>query len=285
MKENLKTVMAIGGTDPCGGAGLSVDVRAISSLGLHPLCIVTAVTAQNSKGVDLIQPVSHDTIYRQIDSVLEEVTPEAIKIGIVGSVDNAEEIADFLAARPKIIPAVIDPVISATAGGNLFDEGKEGKRRMDLLSVYAESIFKVSTVVTPNLKEGEEILNYYGKDSKGLAPEEMAKLLLEETQSEAIVLKGGHSEKNVITDFLAFKVNDEIRISEFSHPRIECRNLHGSGCAFSSFLASYLAIGFPIEEAFKITCEFLHHIIENSDGYQLGFSDYGPLNINGYNVI
>ena len=255
MSRKLKTLISIAGSDPTGGAGIQADVRAGSAMGVHVLSAITALTAQNSNGIRKIELVSPQMLQAQLRSIIEEVIPDSVKIGMIGSVKNLGIIVDFISALPKGTPVVVDPVLKSTAGDNsLFDDDNR-----EMIKIYKEKLFPIVTVVTPNIPE-LEILG------------DITELC------QAIVIKGGHSSRDVIEDILLFK---DSKVSH-SHPRMKCGNLHGTGCVYSSILASYLALGRSLEDAFVSTCSKMEEIISNSCDYSLGSSDYGPLNINNY---
>ena len=258
MIRQLKTLLTVAGSDPTGGAGIQADIRAGISLGFHVMTAITAVTAQNSKGVFGIEVISDNMLKSQLASILEDVTPDAVKIGMVGSLSNLEVIHDFLSSLSPSVPVVVDPVLKSTAGNMelVKDETPE------MIDKYQKEIFPMVTVVTPNL---EELKNF---------PEMM-------TTANAIVLKGGHSGSDSIEDKLIQKDSDEIIKS---HSRIDCENLHGTGCVFSSLLACFLGLGFSLRESFCKTSQKMIEIIKESNCYSLGGSEYGPLNINRYKL-
>ena len=278
MTSNLVTILTIGGSDPCGGAGIQVDSRVAASLCLHPLSAVTALTVQNSRGLKSINPVSPELLKAQLEAIVQEVLPSAVKIGMIGSVENGLVIADFLKALPEETPVIVDPVLSASAGGDMVASPLE-----EIMDLYQTQIFPNSDAVTPNREEAEKFLKFnslYHINN----PVQMAISLLRLWQTESVVLKGGHGEKPTVTDILADNFDNTVSVSECSHERKECMNLHGSGCVFSSLLASFMALGFPIYDAFRKTSTKMFDIISRSCSYRLGISSYGPLNINDYRL-
>lgn len=270
MPEKLKTIMSIAGSDPTGGAGIQCDIRAGNSVGVHVLTALTSVTVQNSRSLFSINPVPPELLERQIYSILEDVMPDAIKIGLIGSEKNMEVISAFLSSLSPETPVVVDPILLSSAGKKSMTETGMGLK--EWLESYVELIFPRATVITPNLEELNMMIR--GENNE----KEFLKTLPERFSTGAIVLKGGHSDSPVVTD----KLITPNCILEVSHPRKECRNLHGSGCAYSSLLASYLAKGYPLNEAFSAASNKIYSIIRESVYYQLGTSTYGPLNINKY---
>lgn len=286
MKRKLKTVLAIGGSDSSGGAGLQADIRTIVSLGLHPLSVVTAITAQNSHSIISVEPVSERSLRGQLESIFIDVIPDAIKIGMLGSLENASLIADFISSYSQI-PVVTDPVLKASVGGYLFKSINDLKQEaISLQENYINKIFPLSSVITPNIPEAKEILKVKGFDDflKSTSLKEMAEILMKLCNSEAVVIKGSHSEGDIIVDLLAYENKKDIEFETISHKKINTENLHGTGCVFSSLLASFLALGFPIKDSFLKASEQMKEIIQSSIDYKLGQSSYGPLNINNYSI-
>lgn len=264
MSRLLKTLLSIAGSDPCGGAGIQSDVRVGTSMGLHVMTAITSVTAQNSKGLKELGPVSPSLLKTQLDSITEEILPDAIKIGMTGSLENLQVIIDFIESLPDYIPVVVDPILYISADHSIVLSEQIGK-------FYKERLLPLADVITPNLEENI----YFSNTDISLSNLESLPDLL---NSNAIVLKGGHSDSEIVSDFLVIRNRKPL---SFSHKKRECHNLHGTGCAYSSFLASYLALGFNLEEAFFLTSSKIYEIISRSSGYSLGNSSNGPLNLNG----
>lgn len=272
-QRQLTTILSIAGSDCSGGAGIQADIRAAALHGVFAATAVTAVTVQNSRGLAGMDVMSAASVVSQIEAVFEDVRPDAIKIGMIGSLDNGIAIADFLKTKARGIPVVIDPVMKATAGGNLSAD------IADMASFYACTLSPLATVVTPNLNEAK-IFGCYNED-----PADAAKALLHKLRCTAVVLKDGHSEKNIITDVLAFSDGKgDVTVDRVSASKIECNNLHGTGCSYSSILAAELAKGISIKEAFRIASTDMKAIISRSGGYSLGQSPYGPLNMFDYHL-
>ena len=277
MTHKLKTVLTIGGSDPGCGAGIQADILAISSMGLHPLSVITALTAQNSHGVSAVSAVTEQMFHSQLNAVLEDVEPDAIKTGMIGSMEIGCATADFIERRNPKVPLVVDPVMMASAGGMLLEKDFGEVERM--LTLYIERIFPVADVITPNLPEALQVARIAVNEPERLTSHELALVVLEVSKAGNVVLKGGHSEGEMITDLLV-TMNDGLpEFTEFSHKRVETSNLHGTGCLFSSLLASFLALGLPVKEAFLKTAERVSEIIVASSIYQLGSSNYGPMKI------
>lgn len=242
-------MLAIAGSDPMGGAGIQADIQSGLSLGVHVLTAITAVTAQNSKGMKKLGVISPCLLENQLTSILEDVVPNSIKIGMIGSSENLKVIDKFLKKIPQEVPIVIDPVIKTTAGSDNLSED-------NLKDLYKTFLFPRVTVVTPNLMEMDFI------------PADVAK-----------IIKGGHGHEASVYDKL---IDKDGKITIHKHQRISCSNTHGSGCCYSSLLACYLAFGLSLKDAFLKTSAKVNEIISRSCEYSLGNSSYGPLNINNY---
>lgn len=278
MKRELTTILSIAGSDCTGGAGIQADIRAAAANGVFTMTAVTAVTAQNSHGVSAVYPVPPSILEAQLNDILEDVRPDAIKIGMLGSCENGETIARVL-KNYRGIPVVIDPVMSSSAGGDLNSSTGQ------ILELYLSKLFPIATVVTPNLIESELFLKQTTAKGGADSIEEFAGSLLRLFRSEAVVLKGGHSSGDILTDTLAYRSESGIvRFKTFCSRRISCKNLHGTGCVYSSLLASELAKGRDLSRAFTNASAMIKEFISDSTGYDFGSSDYGPLNTNDYST-
>lgn len=274
MSRKLISILSIAGSDCAGGAGIQADIRAAAMRNVFASTAVTAVTVQNSQGLKALNPISPEALLAQIQCIFEDCRPNAIKIGMLGSIENGRTVVSFLRDYAKEIPIVVDPVMSATAGGHLSLNPSE------IHDFYVHELCPLATVVTPNLQEVEK----FGcrKDNIGST----AECLLDKLGCKAVVIKGGHSQDAIITDTLAMPgLPGSIIMHMVSSSRISCHNLHGTGCVYSSLLASEIAKGKDISEAFKITSWQMKAIISQSCDYKLGNADYGPLNLFDYQTI
>lgn len=265
MAGKLLSLLSIAGSDNMGGAGIQADIRVGTSLGYHVLTAVTCITAQNSDALLDSVAISPTLLEKQLKAILKDVTPDAIKIGMIGSVENLHVISRFIAELPSGIPIVVDPVLYVTVEEPSLLRFE--LKSLELRKGYLSEIFPKATVITPNLHELKLLT---GEIKSG--PDTLASL-----NAKAAVIKGGHSGKEVIEDILIMSPNREIHNS---HPKLKCANLHGTGCVFSSLLACYLGMGDNLETAFYKTTRRLYINIEKSCNYSLGNSNYGPININ-----
>lgn len=246
----MKHILIIAGSDSCGGAGIQADVKTVTSLGAHALTVITALTAQNSLRIDGIHRVPARFISRQLETLLSDIRPDAVKIGMIYSRSAVKEVArTLLRRRPRNL--VLDPVLAASTGSRLLEEGAE--------AAYRELLVPLAAVVTPNLTEAGIL--------SGLAvkvPEDMlaaAKVI--QAMGPAVVVTGGHLE-GPVADLLW----DGVSAHWFSDTRIETPHTHGSGCVFSSALAVFLAEGEGMAAAAKMAHAFARCAIKK--GYACG---------------
>lgn len=222
----LRNVLTIAGSDPSGGAGLQGDLKTFSALGVYGTNVITAVIAQNTCGVASVYPVSPQAIREQLEHLLEDVTLDAVKIGMVASREVAEVIADVLRQRrPRWI--VLDPVMVAKSGDILVDDAG--------IRAVRDILVPLADVITPNLPEAAVLLDAPSPTSL----DEMEAMLPGLTQLDApyVVLKGGHLRGATCPDLLATPNGHEWLPAS----RIDTDNLHGTGCALSSAIAACLA--------------------------------------------
>ena len=230
----MKTALSIAGSDTSGGAGIQADLKTMTMNGVFAMSAITALTAQNTTGVQGIFEVTPEFLGMQIDSVFTDIRPDAVKIGMVSSVNLISVIAEKLTAY-HAENIVVDPVMVATSGAKLISE--------DAVSALKEKLLPLATVVTPNIPEAEVLA-----DMKITSPEDMvtAAEIISKAYRCAVLCKGGHS-MNDANDLLY----DEKGAHWFRGKRIDNPNTHGTGCTLSSAIAANLAKGFPVEESVK----------------------------------
>ena len=267
MPNKLISILSIAGSDPTAGAGIQADIKTGVSLGIHVLTAVTSVTIQNSKGLYSIGNVSPKSLEGQLNAILSDVIPDAVKIGMIGSKDNLKVIVDFLNSIPGRIPIVLDPLINASSNGKVLSKTKNLK---ELITLYKHYLFPLVDVMIPNKSELNIYLENKKNDYKDL------KVIRENLNVKNLIVTNGDS--LCICDYL---VSSE-EIFSYTHSRISCPNLHGTGCVYSTLITCYLALGHTLEKAFRLANERINDIIVRSCDYILGNSSYGPLNINKY---
>jgi hydroxymethylpyrimidine/phosphomethylpyrimidine kinase len=223
--ERIPAVLSIAGSDSGGGAGIQADLKAFARVGVHGMTAITAITAQNTVGVDAVEPISGEMIFAQVAAVAEDIGVDAVKIGMVG---NAEAIESVVAALTTILkddpPVVVDPVMVSESGSVLLDPGAREK--------LASRLLPLATVVTPNIPEARALTGLGEEATQA----ELAWALVG-LGSKVAVVTGGHSDE--VVDVFC----DGNEVAEIPGERHPDGAAHGSGCTHSSSLAAYLALG------------------------------------------
>lgn len=261
-KYNFPTVLSIAGTDPTGGAGIQADLKTFAALGCYGMSVITALVAQNTRGVQAIHSVPVDFVKAQLTAVLEDIKPDAIKIGMVHTLELVTGIAETLKQYPDI-PVVFDPVMIATSGDRLIEE--------TTVSGIVEQLFPLSTIITPNLDEAGLLINAPIKTVEQMYTSGYQIIKL---GCNALLLKGGHLESAQLTSLL-FDGNKDVEV--YTSSKIETKNMHGSGCTLSSAIASYLARGESLSGAVALAQDYVHGAILNAKDVIIGHGN-GPLN-------
>lgn len=276
-------ILIIAGSDSGGGAGIQADIKTVTMLGGHAMTAITAITAQNTLGVQAVHPVPTDIVLAQIDSVISDIGVDAVKIGMIGSAETANAVADRLTtlfsregAPRKVllcggpeggspdwtpafageqgragryhqarIPIIFDPVMIATSGSVLADTAT--------IAAF-ERLMRIATLVTPNLPE----LAALGGEAavRALGP--------------AVLIKGGHADGEQITDRLVTDAGE----TRWTNPRIETRHAHGTGCTLASGIATGLAQGMPLDAAIERAIAFVRAALAQPPGLGAG---HGPM--------
>ncbi|WP_202390010.1 bifunctional hydroxymethylpyrimidine kinase/phosphomethylpyrimidine kinase [Parapontixanthobacter aurantiacus] len=251
--------LCIAGSDSSGGAGIQADIKTVTMLGGYAMTAITAVTAQNSVGVQAVVSLQPDMVAAQIDSCVHDIGVDAVKIGMLGSAEIASLVADRLEALN--VPIIFDPVMVATSGSVLADE--------QTIASF-ERLMKIATLVTPNLPE---LLALTKGDQKNSADPVAAAGELARRLGVAVLLKGGHAENrdDMVNDWLLEPNGSK---SMFGHERIATRHTHGTGCTLSSGIACLAGHGQSLENAVRVARQFVLRAIENAPEYGSGS---GPL--------
>lgn len=226
--------LTIAGSDSGGGAGIQADLKTFSALGVFGTSAITALTAQNTRGVFAVEAPSPAFVAAEISVVLDDFDVRAIKSGMLYSAEIVAAVADCLAKRPDV-PLILDPVMVATSGDALI--------RQDAVALVIERLFPRATLITPNLQEAAFLTGL--SPAVGLAEMEAQARALIARGAAAVLMKGGHGEGSEAIDLLVTAG----AIKAFSAPRIDTRNTHGTGCSLSAAIAAFIARGFPLVEA------------------------------------
>lgn len=253
-------ILIIAGSDSGGGAGIQADIKTATMLGGHAMTAITAITAQNTLGVEAVHPVPADMVVRQIEAVWRDIGVDAVKIGMIGSAETAGAVADILSALASQasglprgsegadwgIPIVFDPVMVATSGSVLADA--------PTIAAFGR-LMRIATVVTPNLPE----LAALGGERAVLA------------HGPALLVKGGHGEGDTLVDRLLDATGE---VARWEGGRIATTSTHGTGCTLSSAIATRLGAGRPLRDAVADARLFVRLALRDAPGLGQG---HGPM--------
>jgi len=253
--------LTIAGSDSGGGAGIQADLKTFAALGVYGASVITALTAQNTRGVRGVHLVPPDVVAAQLDAVFDDLAVGAVKIGMVASRGVIEAIAEGL-ARWQPTHVVIDPVMVATSGDRLLaEDAVDGLRRL---------LFPRATLITPNLPEAAALLGEAIAISEAEIAEQGRRLLA--FGCPAVLIKGGHGEGPESTDYL---ITAEATLP-LTAPRLATRNTHGTGCTLSSAVAAGLAKGEDLATAARSAKTFTTEAIAAADRFTVGHG-HGPV--------
>jgi len=226
-------LLSIAGSDSGGGAGIQADLKAFAACGVHGMTAITAITAQNTVGVDAVQPIAPEIVVAQVRAVVEDIGVDAVKIGMLGDTTTIAAVSEALDLLPDATPVVVDPVMVAESGARLLDE--------EAIEALRTKIVSRATVVTPNLPEARVLAG-----AEEGEPEQLARKVLA-LGAKVVVVTGGHREGPPIDLWF-----DGERVEQLAGERAVQGAAHGSGCTHSSALAAQLALGAsPLEAARK----------------------------------
>jgi hydroxymethylpyrimidine/phosphomethylpyrimidine kinase len=254
----IPVALTIAGSDPSGGAGLQADLKTFHRFGVYGEAVVTLITVQNTRGVTRVSTLDPELVAAQIQAVIEDIPPQAAKVGALGSRGIVEAVAR--AARRFSFPLVVDPVMISKHGARLIDE--------DATRSLIEQLIPWTFLLTPNLDEAAALTGLVVEDRDGMA---RAAQKLASFGAANILVKGGHLSGDALD--LLYLNGGEIR--EFTAPRIETRHTHGSGCTYSAAITAELAKGTPLIDAVARAKAFITEAIRTAPGLGAG---NGPLN-------
>jgi hydroxymethylpyrimidine/phosphomethylpyrimidine kinase len=261
--KKYSTVLSIAGSDSIGGAGIQADIKTCSALGVYTMTAITAITAQNSSGVKCFNSCSPYMLREQLRSILDDVIPDAVKIGMIPDKISAEIIAEVL-EKHHVTNVILDPIIVASSGDSLSD--------ISGLTFLVNKLFPLATLVTPNLPEASTILERNISTIDEMI--DAAKEIQTKFKPKAVLIKGGHlTDTDELTDILLY----DNTITKITSQRIDTDNTHGTGCSLSSAIASYLAKGYQLVDAVRAACAWLHTAIDAGKDYSFGHG-HGPIN-------
>ncbi|MCM1291015.1 MAG: bifunctional hydroxymethylpyrimidine kinase/phosphomethylpyrimidine kinase [Prevotella sp.] len=248
-QRNYSTVLCIAGIDPSGGAGLLADVKVCQKLHTYAMGIVTAITAQNTFEVNASEAINPSMLRDQLETVLCDIIPDAVKIGMLPNADSVKITAETI-SKYNLHNVVVDPVLISSTGTPLVDDLKDG------IEARKKYLFPLATLVTPNIPEAEILgLNNGNKEY-------------------AVLLKGGHSEhKNECSDILMIPGQENM---VFTSKKLECKNTHGTGCVLSSSISALLARGLSLAQAVNASKDLITRYINRGKDISFGKGN-GPV--------
>lgn len=252
---NTPIALTIAGSDSGGGAGIQADLKTFSALGVFGCSVIASLTAQNTLGVQGVYPIPPEFVQQQIHSVLSDIPVGALKTGMLATAEIIAAVAQSLGAYPTI-PLVLDPVMVATSGDRLLAE--------DAISTLIRELLPLAAIVTPNLHEAAVLLNTTpAQNLEQMQTQGEAILAL---GARAVLMKGGHGTDAEACDLLVTPMG----MVEFSAPRLNTRNTHGTGCTLASAIAAGLAKGLPLAEAVQQAKTYLHQALLRADQLHIG---------------
>jgi hydroxymethylpyrimidine kinase/phosphomethylpyrimidine kinase len=252
--------LTIAGSDSGGGAGIQADLKAFENIGVYGMSAVTAITAQNTLGVQGIHQLPPEFVAAQIDSVMSDIGADSVKVGMLGSSEVVAVVAEKLSWY-KVARAVIDPVIVATSGDLLL--------QAEAVQVIRDKLVRCAYIITPNRHEAEVLTGIKINNETDLRESARA---LYEMGAAGVLIKGGHFESQQATDI--FYTGKDFY--SFSLERVETQNTHGTGCTLSSAIAAHLCFGAEPLTAVEQAKAYVHRRIERAKGITIG-KGYGPI--------
>ncbi len=259
--QSPPSVLTFAGTDPSSGAGLQADILTFASIGCHPLSVVTAITAQDTVGVNGVLPMDAEWVNDQAHAILEDVQVSAFKLGLLGSVENIAVIAEIMADYPDV-PLLIDPILTSGRGDDLSND--------EMMEAMIELLFPQATLITPNSLEARRLAFAEDNDEVALTSLDESAARLLAMGSEYVLITGTHERTHEVTNTL---YGDNHFIKAYKWERL-AGSYHGSGCTLTSAIAACMAHGLTLEEAVLEAQEFTWQTLKN--GFRPGMGQYIP---------
>ena len=257
-KPNSK-VLIIAGSDSSGGAGIQADIKTVTALGSYAMTAITAITAQNTTGIKSIVPIHPKEIFNQITFTINDIKPNAIKIGMLHSNKVIDSVIRSL-EDTNIKNIVLDPVMVAKGGTKLIDD--------KAIKTLKHRLIKRVTLVTPNIPEAEILTNTLIRSKEDMI---FAAHKLIEMGANNVLIKGGHLISKIVQDIFVSK--SDIKI--FNNKRHQTKNTHGTGCTLSSAITTFLSCGKPIKKSCELGINYVNSSIRTNPNYGKG---HGPIN-------
>jgi hydroxymethylpyrimidine/phosphomethylpyrimidine kinase len=251
-------VLTFAASDPSGGAGIQADILTLASMGCHPLSVITAITVQDTLGVEAVQPIDADWVADQARCLLEDMPVDAFKIGALGSVENIAAIAEILSDYPDV-PLILDPVLASGRGDELAND--------EMLHALRELLLPRTTILTPNSMEARRLADIEDEEEPSLAT--CANRLIE-SGCEFVLITGTHEPTPQVVNTLYGKSGV---VRSDSWQRLP-GNYHGSGCTLASAIAAMLANGLELPEAVREAQDYTWHTLQKA--YRPGMGQFLP---------
>lgn len=262
-KQRYKTALTIAGSDSGGGAGIQADLKTFSALGTYGLSVLTALTAQNTRGVRAVSRVPADFVKDQIDAVFEDIAIDSVKIGMLHRTEIIAVVSNRL-RRHRAKNIVLDPVMIAKDNSTLLRESA--------IAILKEKLIPLATILTPNLPEASALV---GRPVKTVDDMRYAGETLLRLGPKSVLIKGGHLKGNRCDDLLMLKDCAAAPLW-LTSPRINTANIHGTGCTLSAAIAANLAKGLDLRTAVLAAKAYLSDAIRRGTRFKLG-NGHGPV--------
>ena len=260
-------ILVIAGSDSSGGAGIQADIKTITALGSYAMTAITAVTSQNTTGINAISPISIEVISKQIEHTSKDIRPDAIKIGMLHSESVIKTVLRSL-DKINVKKIILDPVMVAKGGHRLIDTKS--------IKMLKKKLLKRVTLITPNIPEAEVLSGIKIKTIQDMIN---AAKKIKILGAKNILIKGGHLETNKIHNVLL--VRNKIKI--FKSKKIFTKNTHGTGCTLASAITTFYSCGKTLNKSCELGINYVNHAIKNGPNYGKG---HGPINhINNIKII
>jgi hydroxymethylpyrimidine/phosphomethylpyrimidine kinase len=261
--RQVKKALTVAGSDPSGGAGIQADLKTFSSLKVYGMAVIAALTAQNTLGVSAVSEISPDFLARQLDAVLTDIPPDAVKTGMLLNAATVEVVARKI-KQHGVTNLVVDPVMVSTSGAQLLNA--------DAIGMFRQSFLPLALLITPNIEEARSLT---GRNIQTVEDMEEAALQIHGMGARNVLIKGGHLSGNEATDVL-FDGQD---FTHFASGRIAGGDTHGTGCVLSAAITAFLAKGSSVQEAVRLAKEFVTNAIKNSLRIGSGAGSCDPLSL------
>jgi hydroxymethylpyrimidine/phosphomethylpyrimidine kinase len=245
----MKSVLTIGGSDPISGAGIQADLKTFSTLGVYGFTAITAITVQNTKTISRIFPLPSYLIAEQINSIISDSKPNAIKVGMIYNRSIIFQLQKILKDITDI-PIIIDPILISSTNTRLLMK--------EALNDFVKKLLPISKIITPNIAEAEEITKIRIQKEQNLIE---ALKMIKEMGAKNVVIKSSQLKNDKVIDIL---LDNENLIYKFSNPKKQIPENHGSGCNFSAALSAFTAKGYRVDQACKLANKFIQQIFEKS---------------------